>query len=193
MKNRFKILAFATTLVLGHVATAQAETLTSMAVLLINHANAPSDIVTAAQEHVSRIFLAAGVNVEWSVAGNMQHSVSDCRLRVILTAQPQDPRDRRMNVMGTAIIGSAGSGRLAYVFLREVEYYAGLTKTHPAVVLGHVMAHEMGHLLLGHPGHSVAGIMRAKWEPMEIARIREDLLTFTADEATTVRKGVLVR
>ncbi len=193
MKNRFKILAIATTLMVGHVVTAQAETSPSMAVLLINHANAPSGVVAAAQELVSRIFIAAGVNVEWSVAGNMQHSVSDCRLRVILTAQPQDARDRRMNVMGAALIGSAGSGRLAYVFLREVEDYAGLTKTDPAVVLAHVMAHEMGHLLLGHRGHSVAGIMRAKWEPMEIARIREDLLTFTADEATTVRKSAPVR
>ena len=192
MKNRLKILAIAMTVMVGHVAAAEAETTPSMAVLLINHANAPSDVVAAAQELVSRVFLAAGLKVEWSVAGNMQHAVSDCRLRVILTAQPQDPRGRRMNVMGTAIIGPAGSGRLAYVFLREVEDYAGLTNTDPAAALGYVMAHEMGHLLLGH-GHSVAGLMRAKWEPMEIARIREDLLTFSADEATTVRKSAPVR
>ncbi len=36
-------------------------------------------------------------------------------------------------------------------------------KVSTAEVLGHVIAHELGHLLLNTPGHSTHGIMHGEW------------------------------
>jgi len=49
-------------------------------------------------------------------------------------------------------------------------------------VLGDVMAHELGHLLLP-PGHSSIGIMRPQIDMMS-----RTLATFTKDEAAEIRR-----
>ena len=36
------------------------------------------------------------------------------------------------------------------------------------IILGCVIAHELGHLLLGSNGHSVTGIMQPRWEAKQV-------------------------
>jgi hypothetical protein len=38
-------------------------------------------------------------------------------------------------------------------------------------ILGHAMAHEIGHLLLGSTKHSAAGIMKGHWEQADFERV----------------------
>ena len=45
-----------------------------------------------------------------------------------------------------------------------------------------VMAHELGHLLLGSNSHAGAGIMRARWQGEELRRVSRSGLWFTNDE-----------
>ena len=48
--------------------------------------------------------------------------------------------------------------------------------------LGHVMAHEMGHVLLGVNSHSAEGLMRAAWEPWD-----DRVQTFTPSQVLQIR------
>ena len=57
------------------------------------------------------------------------------------------------------------------------------SKQNPAVLLGHVMAHEIAHLLLGTNSHSASGIMRAHWYAQELASADRGALLFTPDQA----------
>ncbi len=60
-------------------------------------------------------------------------------------------------------------------------------------VLGHVVAHEMAHVLIG-AGHSQVGIMRGEWSRDDLQRIsRGLLLDFTGEESTKLRNAVLLR
>lgn len=60
-------------------------------------------------------------------------------------------------------------------------------------VLGHVIAHEVAHVLLG-PGHSEEGIMRAEWSRYDLARISWGLpLGFTSDQSSQLRYAILGR
>ena len=52
-----------------------------------------------------------------------------------------------------------------------------------AEILGSVMAHEMGHLLLGSNAHAISGIMRAHWESGELRRIAMGTLVFLPEQA----------
>ena len=56
-------------------------------------------------------------------------------------------------------------------------------KNDTALVLGCVIAHELGHLLLGAHGHSIRGIMQAHWgmEQTQLALMSQ--LSFLPEEA----------
>ncbi len=57
-----------------------------------------------------------------------------------------------------------------------------------AVVLGHVLAHEIGHVLLGHNGHAREGLMKATWSATEQTAMRHRSLSFTAEEGGHLRQ-----
>ena len=61
------------------------------------------------------------------------------------------------------------------------------------LVLGHVIAHEVAHVLLG-PGHSEEGIMRAKWSRHDLQHISWGLpLGFTSEQSSQLRYTILRR
>jgi hypothetical protein len=87
---------------------------------------------------------------------------------------------------------SGGFGVTANVFAERAKEMGGSTES-LRVILGDLMAHELGHLLLGQPGHSVAGIMRAQWQTRELQRAVEGTLFFLPEQAQTIRAQVLAR
>jgi hypothetical protein len=62
------------------------------------------------------------------------------------------------------------------------DWHASLSR-----VLGHVMAHEIGHLLLGTNAHSPMGIMRPNWQGQELRSIAIGTLLFTREQARSMQ------
>jgi hypothetical protein len=56
-------------------------------------------------------------------------------------------------------------------------------------LLGRVMVHELGHLLLG-PGHSRVGIMKAHWGPQDLHLSNLGMLDFTSEQAALIRSNL---
>src|SRR6185295_3420317 len=52
-------------------------------------------------------------------------------------------------------------GAYITVFINPVQRMAGVNNLSDGALLGHVVAHEMGHLLLGANSHTSGGIMRS--------------------------------
>jgi hypothetical protein len=52
-----------------------------------------------------------------------------------------------------------------------------------STLLGHVMAHEIGHLLLPVNSHASRGIMRGEWDVVQTQHARTGTLGFTSTEA----------
>ena len=71
---------------------------------------------------------------------------------------------------------------LAYVFYSPIRGLALTEGTNVAVILGHVMAHEIGHALLGPNPHSPTGIMRARLPIADLERF----LYFTSQQSKSV-------
>jgi hypothetical protein len=59
-----------------------------------------------------------------------------------------------------------------------------------AFLLGHVLAHEMGHVLQGLNRHSETGVLKERWSPAEIERMWKELLRFTLQDATLIHRGI---
>jgi hypothetical protein len=60
-----------------------------------------------------------------------------------------------------------------------------------ADILGSVIAHEMGHLLLGSNAHAISGIMRAQWGIDELLRIIMGALVFLPEQSKRMRARIL--
>ena len=77
-----------------------------------------------------------------------------------------------------------------WVFYPRIRAYSAELGHGPSQLLGHVMAHELGHLLLPYGAHSVAGLMRPAWDRAQVRAAAEGLLTFTPDQAGLIREGL---
>jgi hypothetical protein len=55
-------------------------------------------------------------------------------------------------------------------------------------ILGHVMVHEIGHLLLGTNSHSASGIMRAQWRNAELLSAGKGALVFAPAQSRRMRQ-----
>lgn len=63
----------------------------------------------------------------------------------------------------------------------------------PELILGHVIAHEVAHVLIG-PGHSEDGIMRREWSREELRRMSLGLqLGFTSKQTRKLQEASLRR
>jgi len=82
---------------------------------------------------------------------------------------------------------------MANVFWYDAEQFAGHHGFHQGVLLGHLAAHELGHLLLGAGSHSSRGIMHVPWRVKELEIIAQGLMTFTPSEAKRMLMNIRAR
>jgi hypothetical protein len=78
------------------------------------------------------------------------------------------------------------SGCSAYIFYRDVQELAREWDASESEILGHALAHEIGHLLLGANSHSSEGIMRANWGKQELNTIARAHLFFTDEQSKRI-------
>jgi hypothetical protein len=163
-------------------------------VALVNHAGVPEDIWQRAQTTASRIYEVAGIQVLWiDSAATTVISTPQSDVTVIVSAAPSAPGlTSSKHVLGFAL-QPRNRGRLAYAFYGRIQDFARDTRTDAGSMLGHVMAHEIGHLLLSREAHSLFGLMRGRWHESQAELVSAGLLTFTNDEATVIRAHVARR
>jgi hypothetical protein len=107
----------------------------------------------------------------------------------LVRAPKHDPRER---ALGHAFIDSStGAGTLATVFVDRVEALAAHARSDQWALIGRVIAHEVGHLLLGTSAHSETGLMRELWTVNDLVRNRPDDWLFSRDQRDGLRNGRL--
>jgi hypothetical protein len=58
------------------------------------------------------------------------------------------------------------------------------------ILLGHVMAHELGHVLEGIDRHSNSGVMKAHWDNQELDEMLIRPLSFSMEDVEWIHKGL---
>jgi hypothetical protein len=86
-----------------------------------------------------------------------------------------------------------GAGWLATVLADAVRAMAARTGADTGTLLGRVIAHELGHLLLGSSTHSEAGLMRARWHDDDLRQDRPLDWRFSAADARKMRRALQAR
>jgi hypothetical protein len=165
---------------------------------LFNDASVPAEILTQGEARAARILAHAGIEVEWLNCGARGSHVPDqfeqpspcvriaypshLSVRIVLTAQSV-----REDIFGEAYTDSRGRGtyiKLYYAHLAEPNAYLPIGE---AELLGCVIAHEVGHLLLGTESHSHEGIMQGRWEVAQLREAGKGNLQFTPSQAALMR------
>jgi hypothetical protein len=160
-----------------------------------NDANVPAGAMASAEVTASRIFREAGLVVKWIVCSPAQDTTGEfcseaefpSHLHVRIVSQP---RNATTSTLGISYLAADGTGCYTDVFLSRIIDLHSSSGQNVGPILGHVMAHEIAHLLLGMNSHSQFGIMRAEWQKEELLKAAKGQLLFTMEEAQLMRQRV---
>jgi hypothetical protein len=128
----------------------------------------------------SGIFAGIGVKIQW-------HGPRNCPAEAIfITFSDDEP-------------GSLLPGALAYAMPYEgthIVVFYDRVKNRPGSVwclLGHVIAHEVAHILQGLKRHSESGIMKAQYTGADYRQMTWEPLQFTDEDVMLIHNGLKVR
>jgi hypothetical protein len=169
-----------------------------LVVAVHNHAGVSASTLAQAERTASWIFKQAGVDVDWAncdLPAEEGQIASSCRVtefpRHLQVSIARRSRNLTESILGVSFLAEDGSGCYSDVFLEPTEeLLEKLRVINLGTLLGHVVAHEIGHLLLGTNSHSDAGIMRPQWNGRDLANAGKGELHFTQAQGQTMRARV---
>lgn len=167
-------------------ASCSAQTLT---IRLYDYAGFTATDAARLTQGVDRAFRHSGIHIMWRhclgtlavpFASACQGEVSPNEIAVNL--QPYRARHSKdaWLCMGQASINAVG-GYSANIFVPAIREQATRFGLPFGLLSGYVLAHEVGHCLLG-PGHSQAGLMCAHWRLENAQEISQSSLQLTLQE-----------
>jgi hypothetical protein len=129
----------------------------------------------------AKIFGNIGVRISWVHRNRCGPSSSDSITVQVSTGAPPGN-----------FPGALGYTRLAE---RQIEvFYDRVEHSFQAPimpnVLGHVLAHEIAHVLEGINRHSAEGLMKAHWDDHDFERMYPNLMPFAPEDVELIREGL---
>jgi len=208
-------LGLVTAAITGAVHTAAARPLeakaTTFTIHVRNYAEPGTKELAEAELVAAAIFRQAGVATRWVEDGDasdapalnsvVESPNNQCNIYVAIQSQMMTDRlTVANNAMGLAP-GSGPDRKLVYVFYDRVKDLArrqitdkvrGLVAVRAGTsqILGEMIAHEIGHVLLNLASHTETGIMRGYWDLKDLQLVAYGSLLFTKQQAEVIRAEV---
>ena len=173
---RVALMAFGISIAAGSAWAADLGAAQHLAVAVCDLEDVPNLFMRVAHEVAGEVYRDVGIKLDW--ADNECHS-SDGVFAVTITS-----RDMAGTVVSDHTLGFAESGtRDATVLYDVVKKFARRYRINRGVMLGYVIAHELGHLLLPPKSHSAEGVMRAV---LDLHLASERQLRFTSQQGALI-------
>ncbi len=158
----------------------------------------PKPMSRCARELVTLILARGGVTAEWQEgrairrghAGDKPSAGEAAPVLVtlrLMDAPAKPSADTTSRTLGFAVLDpETGRGDLTTVYVNRVLTLARRAHGSPGELLGAVIAHEIGHVLLGSQQHGRSGVMQAEWSEHTLRLERLDRMEFTSAELTRI-------
>jgi hypothetical protein len=168
-----------------------------------DYANVPTPLLAAAEDQAREIFRRAGLETVWlNCSPKLEReklepgscyfsNTSHLTLKISPRAMNAQFRSR-IDVLGTSYPDEKRAGYFAYVFYDRIQELAQRRRLGHAL-LADVMAHEIGHLLLGSTSHSASGIMCAHWNYEQLRNVSEGAMAFVPAQSRIMLDRLRVR
>jgi hypothetical protein len=160
---------------------AQGITLT---VLVDDSASVPANILAQARKDAARVFQNIDVEIVWLEQNSARLEDAAALRSVVVVHLPTREMTDHMHAPDPVLGIAAGTGYVTVFYNRIEDLSPTRDANDIACRLGHVIAHELGHLLLRSRAHSRSGIMQAVLNMQLAAR---GGLFFTADQGRLIR------
>jgi hypothetical protein len=174
-------------------------------VFVYNYAGVAPETLARAEREAARIYSHTSIETEWldcpltadqaaqNPACQLPESSTPLVLRV-LSRGMSEQLGLSQETFGSALLPEDGGfGTVAQICAPCSEDLAkGNTAMH-AAILGHLMAHELGHLLLGAGSHGATGLMHVPWHKKALESVAQGTLVFTPWEGERMRQQVFAR
>ena len=135
-----------------------------------------------AQKLASKMFAEIGVRLEWRTSGLCAEN------DIVITLSYKTPDEQLPAAWAYAL---PFDGRHVVVFWDRIQ-----RKMPPArapIVLAHVLAHEVTHILQGVPRHSESGLMKPLWTSADYFEMGRKPLPFTTEDVILIQRGLEAR
>jgi hypothetical protein len=156
-----------------------------------NYAHVPAKILNSAKDRITAIYQITGIGMNWiecPVGDQDPSAYAACTevwdaTHLFLHLLPKATKTTKVEKVGESLLGA----RMAKIYWDRVREQAVRLQVEPEWILAYVIAHEVGHLLLGSNSHSPTGIMAGKWGREEIINISQFGLNFASQQAELIR------
>jgi hypothetical protein len=170
-------------------------------------ANVDPRILERAKQAAGHVFQNAGVELRWTdcLQGEINEDIcgrplssGEIALRILRrTRQASDATGRLTNGIAIRTDSEQGISGLVSIFYERTEEIAEQVQNDclqlnvveaRGIVLGHFVAHEIGHILLPTNSHSASGIMKERLDHEEWGQAIRGILFFTRQESELIRQ-----
>jgi hypothetical protein len=145
--------------------------------------------VNSAELVASSIFKGAGISVEWRRRAPASEPAGAVAIHVTLSEDPSPDTPPDTLAVSYPYAGTDKGITVFYKRLREIAGSAIPEQT----LLGHVLAHEIGHVLECLDSHSPEGVMKARWNHKDFTRMQDAPLSFSREDMDFLHNGLEAR
>jgi len=150
-----------------------------------------SNSMVLAQTCASKLLASAGVELKWHKPRTLDSAgPNDLTIRFVLVAPPSYRVGPKAKVLAFARPYASGGERIL-VFHDRVAGFAAPYGSRSWRVIGHVLAHEIGHVLEGIARHSGSGLMRAAWTIEDLETMTSEGLEFAPVDRELIRANLV--
>jgi hypothetical protein len=165
----------------------------NLTVSIFNDAEVEPAALSQARDRATEIMSRSGIKLIWLDCSTRAETAtaSDCSavsfpshlsVRIVPKFSPV-----KEQIFGQSFQNADGEGSYALAYYSGIKMFSDATAVSTGKLLGSVIAHEIGHLLLGTASHSHAGLMSAVWQSSEINQVLLGNLLFTGDQGKRMR------
>jgi hypothetical protein len=184
-----------------------ANRLPTIDILVLDHAQLPRGVLMRAEKKVTLVYRSIPIETTW------RYAQSRSKPNSVGPPTPLSPDGSGLGfnilILSPAMVALKGvsgdvlaatprtvdaPGRLAFVFYDHIATLARRRNVDEAQILGHVMAHEIGHMLLPVGAHTEVGVMRSGLDSRPLSRplwsIVYDVPSFSPGQIDIIRGSV---
>jgi len=137
--------------------------------------------MSSARAKISKIFVDIGITIRWTGPSHDRCPAGS----IMITFLDVEPRERP-EALAYAL---PFEGRHIFVLINRIKNLNLGPKCVPTV-LSYVVAHEIGHILMGRTCHSSKGIMKAHWTQDEYSEMFSRGLAFLPEDVVDLFAGL---
>jgi hypothetical protein len=169
----------------GHLTPDIGSTQPEVLVHIVDSGGISGMTITHAEFVARRIMASAGVKVRFAVSAPRRRELQTAECETAAATETIDvrfaysvPDEYKPGVLAEAR-PFAKCGIRITVFINRVSRLFETRLAPDSSILGHVLAHEIGHVLLKLETHSETGLMKARWTDHELVQMRSKIFAFT--------------